>query len=149
MEKIRARAAEELKAFLERSEEDLNNFIAKVQIFADVLTEDYAEEIVTTHNEISVVLLAKTPNGLQVAYNNTIVYDPTKSEEDIFKLIKDAFPTKEEIVKAKEEAAKQEAARKEFQERMQNLNPQEVAELMANEANDIVSEAEGSESSPE
>jgi len=149
MEKIRARAAEELKAFLERSEEDLNNFIAKVQIFADVLTEDYVEEKVTTHNEISVVLLAKTPNGLQVAYNNTIVYDPTKSEEDIFKLIKDAFPTKEEIVKAKEEAAKQEAARKEFQERMQNLNPQEVAELMANEANDIVSEAEGSESSPE
>jgi len=141
MREIKAKAMEELVKFLENNEEDKNNFIAKVDTTEGILTNDFEKGLEKEYNEVIVILLAKTPNGLQNAYTNVIAYDPEADKEEVFRLIEKAFPTKEEIVEAKAKAAEQEKARKEFEERMQNINPQELAAMMGEEAKDIVEEA--------
>ena len=129
MENIQNKALEEVKAFLERSGEKPEVFIAKVQIFENVMTSDLEEGEVKFNNEVSIVLLAKTPQGLQVAYNNVIAYENNQTEEEIFEAIEKAFPTAEEIEEARAKAAKEAEAKAKFQEQIQNINPAELAKL--------------------
>ena len=132
MNNIKGKALTELKAFLDRSGEELNTFIAKIQVFENVLTVDFEAGTEVATNEVSVALLAKTPQGIQVAYNNVIPYDASLSEEEIFTIITNAFPTKEEIDAAREKAAAEAEARKGFEEQMQGLDPQALAAMAQN-----------------
>ena len=133
MENIKNKAITELKGFLDRSGEKLETFVAKVQVFEDVLTVDFEAGTSVSKNELSIILLAKTPQGLQVAYNNVVSYASTATEEEIFKDIETAFPTQEDIDAAKAKAAEEANSRKEFEEKMQNMNPQQIAEMMSKE----------------
>ena len=133
MENIKNKAITELKGFLDRSGEKLETFVAKVQVFEDVLTVDFEADTSVSKNELSIILLAKTPQGLQVAYNNVVSYDSSATEEEILKAIETAFPSQEEIDAARAKAAEEANARKAFEEKMQNMNPQQIAEMMAQE----------------
>ena len=132
MEKrIKEKAAEELKSFIERSGEDTKKFIAKIQIFTDVLTVDYNKDETKLTNEISISLIGDTPEGKSVVYRNVVEYTNEDSEEVVMEKIVKAFPTKEEIEKAKKEAeerAKLEAEMmKKMQEQMANMKPEDLA----------------------
>ena len=127
------KAVEEMKNFLERSGEEPDNFIVKVQVLEDILTVDLAyDDKSTTRHELSVALLAKTPEGLQLAYNKVIPFTEEEAEEDVMNAITNAFPTQEEIDEGRKKAEEEAARRKEFQEQMQNLDPQELAKMAAN-----------------
>jgi len=134
MENIQNKALTEVKAFLDRSGEKQEVFIAKVQVFENVLTSDLEDGEVKYNNEISVVLLAKSPQGLQVAYNNVITYEAGQNEDEIFKAIEDAFPTLEEIEAARAKAAEEAEAKAKFQEQMSSLDPAELAKLAQQQA---------------
>ena len=127
---IKAKALEELEAFLKNSGEDVENYIGKVFINESIVTRDFVEGVNNTTNEIVVALLAKTPQGLKVAYNNSIEYGPDATEEEVLEIISKAFPTKEEIEEAKRQQEEEMKRKEEFQKQMQELNPQELAEML-------------------
>jgi len=137
-DKIRSKAVAELKAFIERSGEDASKFIGKVQIFEDILTVDFKTGEETIKNEISIVLLAETPEGIKPVYQNGASYSKTDELGSIYATIEEVFPSKEEIEKAKKEAeekakAEQEAMAK-MQEQLQKMDPSELAKAAMGQA---------------
>jgi len=149
MKDYKLKAVEEVKNFLVRSEEEIENFIAKVQVFENVLTVDFATNDEEVKHEINVVLLAKTPQGIQVAYNNVISFTDAMSAEEVNEAIVNSFPTKEAIVAARK-AAEEEATKKEaFQQQMQKLDPQELARMAAGQVGMPGEDTEAVEHAPE
>jgi len=134
MENVKQKALEEVTAFLERAGEDKNVFIAKVQVQENVLTCDYEKDETITSHEVSVVLLAKTPKGLEVAYNNVISLADSLTEDQMFEKIEQAFPTAEEIEASRKQAEEERKKREEFQKQMEQINPAGLAKAAAEAA---------------
>ena len=131
--KFKQKAAGELKSFIERSGEDPKKFTAKIQIFEGVLTVDYDKDENRLTNEISISLIGDTPEGKSVVYRNVVEYTTEDTEEEVLEKIVKAFPTAEEIEKAKKEA--EEKARLEaemmqkMQEQMAGMKPEDIAKM--------------------
>ena len=149
MRDYKLKAVEEVKNFLERSNEEVKNFIVKVQVFENVLTVDLATDDENIEHELNVVLLAKTPQGMQVAYNNVISFTDDMSPEEINEAITTAFPTKEAIEEARKAAAEEEAKREAFQQQMQQLDPQELAKMATKQVGMPGEDTEAIEHAPE
>jgi hypothetical protein len=131
----KTKAVEEMRSFLDRSGEEAVNFIIKVQVIESVLTVDLADEVnATDTHELNVVLLAKTPQGIQVAYSKIIPFSNDDAEDDVLVRIEEAFPTQEEIDAERAKAAEEAKKREEFQQQMQQLDPQELAKMALQQA---------------
>ena len=129
MKDYKLKAVEEVKNFLLRSDEQVENFITKVQVFENVLTVDLATNVEEIKHELNVVLLAKTPQGIQVAYNNVIQFTDEMTADEVNEAIANAFPSKEDIDNARKQAAEETEKKEAFQQQMQQLDPQELAKM--------------------
>lgn len=126
-QEIEVKALSEMKAFIERADkENIDKFLVQVSIrevtYTDLKKQETAEAFVVDmeifNNEVD--------NGPLV--DRTYVrFAADTEQEEIFKMIESAFPTKEQI----EEMSKQEAAKRAFQEQMQQqlagMTPEQAA----------------------
>ena len=126
-QEIEVKALSEMKAFIERADkENIDKFLVQVSIrevtYTDLKKQETAEAFVVDmeifNNEVD--------NGPLV--DRTYVrFAADTEQEEIFKMIESAFPSKEQI----EEMSKQEAAKRAFQEQMQQqlagMTPEQAA----------------------